>query len=92
MGGLAIGVGTVLLAGARPITELASTATQPSTLGMQLAGVRDVAIGIAMVRPGDGMGSKRLARVAAAIQIGDLAVVLLQWRRGLIRWPPVVGV
>jgi hypothetical protein len=93
VGWLAIAVGTVLLVGAGPLSRKALGPTDSGRLGLQLAGIRDLAIGVAMARSrgGDGLASATWARVAVAIQVGDLAVFLLQWRRRRIGWMPVAG-
>jgi hypothetical protein len=93
VGWLAIAVGTVLLVGAGPLSRRALGAEDSGPLGLQLAGVRDLAIGVAMAqsRDGDGPESWTWARVAVAIQLGDLAVFLHQWRRHRIGWMPLAG-
>lgn len=93
VGWLAIAVGTVLLAGSGAVSRRALGATGSGDLGLQLAGVRDVAIGVAMARSRsrEGTGSGAWSRLAQAIQVGDLAVFLVHWRRGRIGWMPVAG-
>jgi hypothetical protein len=93
VGWLAIAVGAVLLVGAGPLSRRALGSMDSGRLGLQLTGVRDLAIGVAMARSrgGDRPASATWARVAVAIQLGDLAVFLLQWRRHRIGWMPVAG-
>jgi hypothetical protein len=93
VGRLAIAVGIVLLAGAGPLSRRALGPEVSGSLGLRLAGVRDVAIGMAMARqPGrGGTAGRTWAQVALAIQGGDLAVFLLQWSRRRIGWIPVAG-
>ena len=94
VGWLAIAVGIVLLAGAGPLSRRALGPGVSGPLGLRLAGVRDLAIGVAMARQPSRAGSKggTWARVAIAIQVGDLAVFLVQWVRRRISWIPLVGV
>jgi hypothetical protein len=93
VGWLAIAVGTVLLVGAGPLSRRALGSVDSGRLGLQLAGVRDLAIGVAMARSGDGDGpaSATWARVAVGIQLGDLAVFLRQWWSHRMGWLPLAG-
>ena len=87
-------MGAVLLAGAGPLSRRVVGPAAAGSLGLRLAGVRDLAFGIAMARSASQTDPdwRTWAWAAQAIQVGDLAVFLLLRRQGRVGWALVAGV
>lgn len=95
VGLIAACVGGALLLGARPIGHLTGKGDVNSqSLGLRLAGCRDLAIAAALLTTPAEQGEIRavLARIVTLVQIGDVVIATLMWARGRLGAVPLLGV
>lgn len=85
VGWAALGVGATLLGGADLVARLvAPPGGGRDTFGLRLAGVRDLALGVALLRTRNRNTASRqaLEQAVAMVQVGDTATALWMWSRG----------
>jgi hypothetical protein len=95
VGWLALGVGAALTLGADVVARLVGPPNgERDTFGLRLAGVRDLALGAALLGPeGRRPGTRRvLERAVMAIQAGDVITAIWLRSRGRLSTTTVVGV
>ena len=85
VGWAALGVGATLFGAADLVARLvAPPGGGRDTFGLRLAGVRDLALGVALLRASNRNATSRqaLEQTVAMVQVGDTATALWMWSRG----------